>query len=231
MTGIVTALLRVDSSADRAASVSRQLGDLFARQWLAAGGTVHHRDVSAEPVAPLREAYARLGRRVERKGVLSLDDIETLIADEEEQREWHLTRPLITEVLNAHTVLLGVPMYNFGIPATLKAWIDRISFPGVFLEPGSGRKLLADKDFVVVLARGGGYRPGTPRESFEFQESYLRAYLADKGATRTTFVPAEFTRAGDVPALDGLEHLAADSKAAAVARLQTLARPRPRRAP
>ncbi|ATY16501.1 NAD(P)H dehydrogenase [Amycolatopsis sp. AA4] len=205
----------MDSSADREASVSRQLGALFADEWRRGGGTVRHRDVSAEPVAPLREAYARLGRRVERKGVLSLEDVATLIADDDEQREWDLTLPLVTEVREARAVLLGVPMYNFGVPATLKAWIDRISFPGVFVDPETGRKLLADKDFVVVNARGGGYGPGTPREKFEFQESYLRAYLSDKGVERLTFVSQEFTRVGDVPALDGFEDLAAASRAAA----------------
>jgi len=221
MTDMLAPLLRVDSSADRAESVTRRLGDIFARHW---PGPVHHRDVSASPVAPLREAYARLGRRVERKGVLSLDDIETLIADEDEHREWAQTRPLVTELLDAHTVLLGVPMYNFGVPATLKAWIDRISFPGVFTDPDTGEKRLAGKHFVVVLARGGGYGPGTPRESFEFQESYLRAYLTDKGVARQTFVPAEFTRAADIPALAGLEQLAAASHDVAVARLESLAR-------
>ncbi|WP_234392726.1 MULTISPECIES: FMN-dependent NADH-azoreductase [Actinomycetes] len=215
MTVMLAPLLHIDSSADREASVSRQLGALFADEWRRGGGTVRHRDVSAEPVAPLREAYARLGRRVERKGVLSLEDVATLIADDDEQREWDLTLPLVTEVREARAVLLGVPMYNFGVPATLKAWIDRISFPGVFVDPETGRKLLADKDFVVVNARGGGYGPGTPREKFEFQESYLRAYLSDKGVERLTFVSQEFTRVGDVPALDGFEDLAAASRAAA----------------
>ncbi|MGW7536543.1 FMN-dependent NADH-azoreductase, partial [Amycolatopsis sp. NPDC054798] len=211
MTVMLAPLLHVDSSADREASVSRRLGALFAEEWRRGGGTVRYRDVSAEPVPPLREAYARLGRRVERKGALSLKDIAALIADDDEQREWDLTLPLVNEVREARAVLLGVPMYNFGIPATLKAWIDRISFPGVFVDPESGRKLLADKDFVIVAARGGGYGPGAPREKFEFQASYLRAYLGDKGVEpdRLAFVAEEFTRVGDVPALDGLEDLAA----------------------
>ncbi|WP_409179983.1 FMN-dependent NADH-azoreductase [Amycolatopsis sp. VS8301801F10] len=224
MTVMLAPLLHVDSSADREASVSRQLGRLFADEWRGGGGTVRYRDVSAEPVPPLREAYARLGRRVERKGVLSLDDIAALVEDADEQREWDLTLPLITEVREARAVLLGVPMYNFGVPATFKAWIDRISFPGAFVDPVTGRKLLADKDFVVVNARGGGYGPGAPREKFEFQESYLRAYLSDKGADRVTFVSQEFTRVGDVPALDGLEDLAAASRATARSRVLELAR-------
>ncbi|WP_409464256.1 FMN-dependent NADH-azoreductase [Amycolatopsis sp. GA6-003] len=224
MTVMLAPLLHVDSSADREASVSRQLGRLFADEWRGGGGTVRYRDVSAEPVPPLREAYARLGRRVERKGVLSLDDIAALVEDADEQREWDLTLPLITELREARAVLLGVPMYNFGVPATLKAWIDRISFPGAFVDPVTGRNLLADKDFVVVNARGGGYGPGAPREKFEFQESYLRAYLSDKGADRVTFVSQEFTRVGDVPALDGLEDLAAASRATARSRVLELAR-------
>ncbi|WP_245633965.1 FMN-dependent NADH-azoreductase [Amycolatopsis jejuensis] len=227
MTDMLAPLLHVDSSADREESVSRQLGALFVAEWRRGGGTVRHRDVSAEPVPPLRAGYARLGRRVERKGVLSLADIATLIADDEERREWDLTLPLVTEVLAARTVLLAVPMYNFGVPATLKAWIDRITFPGVFVDPATGRKLLAVKDFVVVNARGGAYGPGTPRAGFDFQESYLRVYLEDKGVSpdRLTFVSAELTRVGDIPALDGLEDLAASSLSAARSRLLALANP------
>ncbi|GAA3565894.1 NAD(P)H-dependent oxidoreductase [Amycolatopsis ultiminotia] len=225
MPEMLAPLLYLDSSADRAESVSRRLTAQFAGEWRRGGGKVCHRDLSADPVALISAAYARLGRRTERRGVLSLAAIAGLVADEAERREWELTRPLVTELRDAGTVLLGVPMYNFGVPAALKLWIDRISFPGVFTDPETGRKLLADKDFVVVSARGGGYGPGTPREGFDFQEPYLRAYLTNLGVSpgRLEFVHAELTRVGDLPALAGLADLAAASLAAARGRVRELA--------
>ncbi|MBB4683293.1 FMN-dependent NADH-azoreductase [Amycolatopsis jiangsuensis] len=233
MSDMLAPLLCLDSSADRGESVSRRLTAEFTREWRRRGAAVRYRDVSADPVPLIGEAYARLGRRVERRGALSLSDIGRLVAGEAERREWELTRPLVAELRAAGSVLLGVPMYNFGVPAALKAWIDRVSFPGVFIDPETGRKLLGDKDFVVICARGGAYGPGTPREGFDHQEPYLRAYLTNLGVDprRLEVVSAELTRVGDVPALDGLADLAAASLAAARDRVRELAGSEPAGAP
>ncbi|MEV6896577.1 NAD(P)H-dependent oxidoreductase [Amycolatopsis sp. NPDC051372] len=216
MTDMLAPLLRVDSSADGAESVTRRLTSLFVRHWC---GQVRHRDLAADPVPPIREPYARLGRRVERRGIVPPDDIAALAADDAERREWALTLPLVTELREAGTVLLGVPMYNFSVPAALKAWIDRVTFPGVFANA------LGDTRFVVITARGGAYGPGTPREGYDFQEPYLRAYLTNLGVSpeNLAFVHAELTRVGDIPALAGLEDLAEKSLAQAEERILELA--------
>lgn len=167
-----TTLLHLDSSVSRSAdSVSRQLTALFADIWREAHGAdgYRHRDLSADPVPLIGPAYAALGQRVERQGVVPPSKVAALVEGAAEEREWALARPLINEVLTADTVLLGVPMYNFSVPVTLKAWIDRVSFPGAFTDPDSGESLLRDTRVVVVMARGGGYGPGTPREGFDFQ--------------------------------------------------------------
>ncbi|MET7997297.1 NAD(P)H-dependent oxidoreductase [Amycolatopsis sp. NPDC005232] len=215
MTDMLAPLLRVDSSADGAESVTRRLTSLFVRHW---HGEVRHRDLAADPVPPIREPYARLGRRVERRGSVPPDDIAALAADDAERREWALTQPLVTELREAGTVLLGVPMYNFSVPAALKAWIDRVTFPGVFANA------LGATRFVVITARGGAYGPGTPREGYDFQEPYLRAYLTNLGVSpeNLAFVHAELTRVGDIPALAGLEDLAEKSLAQARERILEL---------
>ncbi|SEP50960.1 FMN-dependent NADH-azoreductase [Amycolatopsis saalfeldensis] len=215
-------LLHLDSSADGAESVSRRLTALFASAWR---GPVRRRDLAEEPVPLIRAPYTTLGRRVERRGATALDDVAALAADEGELREWALTRPLIDQVRAAHTVLLGVPMYNFTVPATLKAWIDRLTFPGAFTGPATGEQVLRGTNFVVVLARGGGYGPGTPREAFDFQLPYLRAYLTNLGVApeRLSFVKAELTRVREIPALAGMEPLAAESLATAIAEVTELA--------
>ncbi|MGW4485345.1 FMN-dependent NADH-azoreductase [Amycolatopsis sp. NPDC004368] len=215
MTDMVAPLLRVDSSADGTESVTRRLTSLFVERWR---GEVRRRDLVADPVPPIREAYARLGRRVERRGSVALEDIVALAADEAERREWERTLPLVTEVRQAGTVLLGVPMYNFSVPAALKAWIDRVTFPGVFADALGGTR------FVVVTARGGAYGPGTPREGFGFQEPYLRVYLTNFGVRpeNLAFVHAELTRVGDIPSPAGLEDLAEKSLAQARERILEL---------
>ncbi|MFJ3214459.1 FMN-dependent NADH-azoreductase [Kitasatospora sp. NPDC086801] len=223
-----TTLLHLDSSISHGDSVSRALTARFAAAWRArhgAAGRYVHRDLAAEPVAAIGAGYALLGRRVERKGTIPVADVAALAEGPDEEHEWSLTHPLIDRLLAADTVLLGVPMYNLTVPATLKAWIDRISFPGVYTDPATGESLLRHTRVVVAAARGGGYGPGTPREAFDFQTPYLRAYFARLGvpAEQLHVVPAELTRADDVPALAGLRPLAAKSLADAEAALDALA--------
>ncbi|MEV5506216.1 FMN-dependent NADH-azoreductase [Streptomyces orinoci] len=223
-------LLHLDSSADAAEdSVTRQLTAGFVTHWRARHGEsgYRYRDLAADPVPPLSPAYATLGRRVERQGVIPMDRVDRLVRDQAEERQWSLTRPLIDELRGAHTVLLGVPMYNFTVPATLKSWIDRVSFPGAFTDPDSGRSVLEGTRVVAVVARGGGYGPGTPREPYDFQVPYLRAYFGNLGVAEENlhFVKAELTRAGDIPALARFQDLAKQSLAAAHADLTALAAP------
>ncbi|MGW2544537.1 FMN-dependent NADH-azoreductase [Kitasatospora sp. NPDC001574] len=221
-------LLHLDCSASPPGeSVSRRLTARFARAWQARHGTAgyRHRDLAADPVPPIGAAYAALGVRVERRGTVPLADVRAVATSPGERDEWSLTLPLITELRAAGTLLLGVPMYNFTVPAALKAWIDRVTFPGAFSDPVTGRSLLAATRVVVVTARGGAYGPGTPREAFDFQTPYLRAYFDNLGvpAEHLSFVHAELTRADDVPALTPYRPLAATSLSAARTALAGLA--------
>jgi FMN-dependent NADH-azoreductase len=209
-------LLHIDSSADTTAdSVTRQLTETFVRAWRTAHGTRDHRyrDLSAEPVAPITPAYTTLGRRVEREGFVPPAKVPALTESAAEQREWELTLPYIAELLAADTLLLGVPMYNFSVPATLKAWIDRVTFPGALTDPDTGESLLRRIRVVAVMARGGGYGPGTPREHFDFQMPYLKAYFGNLGVPpeHLHLVAAELTRVDVLPQPAGLEDLAAAS--------------------
>ncbi|GGL63819.1 FMN-dependent NADH-azoreductase [Streptomyces fumigatiscleroticus] len=221
-------LLHIDSSADpAAASVSRRLTDLFTEVWrpLHPAADRVYRDLSADPVPPLTAAYTALGRRVERAGLVPPHKVPALIENAAEAREWELTLPLVTEVLAAETVLLGVPMYNYSVPAALKAWIDRVSFPGAFTDPDTGESLLRSTRVVAVLARGGGYGPGTPREHADHQTPYLRTYFRNLGVAEENLhlVTAELTRVDLFPHPPVLEELAAASLAAARAELTALA--------
>ncbi|MFE7046269.1 FMN-dependent NADH-azoreductase [Streptomyces atratus] len=224
----MTSLLHLDSSANRSGdSVSRELTASFAETWQARHGSAgyRYRDLAADPVPPLDTAYCTLGRRLERNGLPSLAGIDAWIRSPAEEREWGLTRLLITELLAADTVLIGAPMYNYSVSALLKAWIDRVSFPGVFTDPDTGKSLLRGVKIVVVTTRGGTYGPGTPREAWDFQTPYLRMYFGKQGVAEQNicFVSAEMTLAGLVPHLAHQRPLAANSLAAARAEVTALA--------
>jgi len=96
---------------------------------------------------------------------------------------------LIAELQAADVVVLGVPMYNFGVPAGLKNWIDAISRAKVtfrYTEKGP-EGLLTGKKVYVVLTRGGQYR-NTPADS---QVPYLKTLLTFLGMTDVSFIYAE----------------------------------------
>ena len=96
---------------------------------------------------------------------------------------------LIAEVQAADIVVLGVPMYNFGVPAALKNWIDAIARAKVtfrYTEQGA-EGLLKGKKVYVVLTRGGQYRD-TPADT---QVPYLKTVLGFLGMTDIEFIYAE----------------------------------------
>ena len=96
---------------------------------------------------------------------------------------------LIAEIQAADVVVLGVPMYNFGVPAPLKNWIDAISRAGVtFRYSENGPEgVLKGKKVYVALTRGGQYR-NTPADT---QVPYLRTVFTFLGLTDVQFVYAE----------------------------------------
>lgn len=96
---------------------------------------------------------------------------------------------LIAEIQAADVVVLGVPMYNFGVPAALKNWIDAIARAKVtfaYTEQGA-KGLLTGKKVYVVLTRGGLYRD-TPADT---QVPYLKTVLGFLGMTDVEFIYAE----------------------------------------
>ena len=96
---------------------------------------------------------------------------------------------LIAELNDNELIVIGMPMYNFGIPSTFKAWIDRIARAGItfkYTEQGPVG-LIADKKVVVLAARGGLYQ-GTDMDT---QTKYLKDVLGFVGMTDVNFIYAE----------------------------------------
>jgi hypothetical protein len=67
---------------------------------------------------------------------------------------------LISEVKEADTIVLRLPLYNFGAPSSVKAWVDHLIAPGLSIDPETHAGLLGGRDFIVLASRGGGYASG-----------------------------------------------------------------------
>ena len=119
---------------------------------------------------------------------------------------------LIAEVQAADVIVLGVPMYNFGVPVQLKNWIDAIARNGVtFRYTAAGPQGLLDgKKVYVALARGGRHR-GTEADS---QVPYLKTVLGFLGMSDVHFIYAEGLNMGPEAAEQGFAEAEADLAAA-----------------
>jgi len=178
-------LLQITTSIHSDGGQSSRLADRYVAAWRAANpdGAVIVRDVVREPVPHLDAARfgAFLAKPAERTP--------------EQQAVVEYSDALIAEVRRADVVVIGVPMYNFGIPSTLKAYFDHIARAGVtfrYAETGPVG-LLTGKKAIVFAARGGLYA-GTPRDT---QTGYLRDFLGFLGIGDVEFVYAEGLAIGD----------------------------------
>jgi FMN-dependent NADH-azoreductase len=172
-------ILQVNSSARVDGSHSSRLASAIAERVRTEnpGASLMVRDLSRAP-HPVLDEFA-LGalftaaeqRTVEQAARVALDDV------------------LIAEIQAANVVVVGVPMYNFGVPSQLKNWIDAISRARVtfqYTEKGP-EGLLRGKKLYIALTRGGTYR-NTPNDS---QVPYLKTIFAFLGMTDMQFVYAE----------------------------------------
>jgi FMN-dependent NADH-azoreductase len=166
----------------------RIIDDLKTRH---AGAEVVVRDVSREPLPYVGEAFVSgLFTPPEKRSPAEAKAIE-------------VSDTLVDELLAADIVVLAVPMYNFGLPAALKSWIDHVVRAGrTFSYSAAGPAgLLTDKKAILVVSRGGVYSEG-PMKAFDFQETYLRSVLGFIGVTDVQVVRVEGVAMGP----DALTH-------------------------
>jgi len=124
-----------------------------------------------------------------------------------------LSDTLIDELAAADTVVLAVPMHNFGPPSTLKAWIDHVVRGGrTFAYSQKGPEgLLKGKRAILVVASGGVYSEGSAKP-FDFQEPYLRTILGFIGITDVEVVRVEGVAMGATGAEKAMANATAQSK-------------------
>lgn len=175
-------LLHIDSSANIKGSVSRSLCAVFAADWLKAdpGNRLAYRDLNANPVpvvtSDLLEAiYAPAGDDLNAGKRAALD----------------VSNALVDEFLAADAYVFGVPMYNFTIPGSFKAYIDQVVRMGRTVGRGSKglEGLVKGKKMLIVSTRAGDYAKGGPREGWDFHEPYLRRVFGWMGIDDITYLP------------------------------------------
>ena len=195
-------ILQINASARReGANSTRVANSIVARlQSENPTATLTLRDLASKPHPVLDEsALGALFTPAEKR---SADQVARVALDD----------VLIAELQAADVIVLGVPMYNFGVPVQLKNWIDAIARNGVtfrYTETGPQGQLTG-KTVYVALARGGRYR-GSDADS---QVPYLKTVLGFLGMTDVHFIYAEGLNMGPEAAEQGFAQAAADLAAA-----------------
>jgi FMN-dependent NADH-azoreductase len=195
-------ILHIDSSArpglsgqDRHGSHSRRLSDRLIRRWSSARpqDQVVHRDVGLAPPSHVdAEWIAAAFSSPERR------------SDEQRARLAESDR-LVAELVAADLIVVGAPMYNFGMPAPLKAWLDNIVRVGLTFgfdraRPGEPYwpMLPAGKRLIILSARGDyGYDPGERQADVNFVEAGLKAPLAYIGLRDSDSIAVEYDEFAD----------------------------------
>lgn len=175
----MTHILHLDSSPRGDRSISRTLTKDFVIAWkkVHPDDPITYRDLGRCPVPPIDEAWIAAA-------FTPPDQITPEVA-----AALHLSDQLIDELIAADLYVIGIPMYNYSVPAHLKAYIDQVvRVRRTFMVDDEGYKgLLKDKKAVIITTRGGSYT-GSP---FDFQEPFLRAIFELMGITDITFIHAE----------------------------------------
>lgn len=113
--------------------------------------------------------------------------------DDKLKEAWRPIERQIERFLSAEGFLISVPMWNFSIPYPLKHYIDLIIQPKyLFRYTDKGVEGLAkNKKMIIITSRGGDYSPGSPYNSYDFQEPYLRAVFGFVGISDIAFINAQ----------------------------------------
>lgn len=181
-------LLVLQSSARVTRSITRHLAHRFADGWKSrhAGATITLRDVGLNPPSPTDEKW--IAAAFSEAAHQNPEMVQALAESE----------TLLGELFRADAVVMGVPMYNFGMPAQLKSYIDQIVRVGrtFAFDPNAAdpyTPLIPSKPVVIITSTGaGGYEPGGPVAHLNFLDPHLEAVLKFIGLSDLHFVRVGF---------------------------------------
>ena len=187
-------VLHINSSARIERSHTRHLTDLFVKEWrsLCRQDNIISRDIGIEPPPPVNQDWIAAAftpapsRTAAMKQVLRLSDM------------------LVDELLQADLIVLGAPMYNFGMPAQLKAYVDQIVRIGrtFSFDPSNEKQpytpLLTGKRMLLVTATGdAGYQPGGPLAHMNHLDPHIRTAFGFIGIEITRMIGVHYDEFSD----------------------------------
>ncbi|NET39320.1 MAG: FMN-dependent NADH-azoreductase [Cyanothece sp. SIO1E1] len=182
----MTSILHLDASPRGDRSVSRQLSQAFMTNWQSRypDDNITYRDLGHTPVPHVNEAG--ITAAFTPPEARTPDLVEAI----------QVSDALVDEFLAADRYIFGIPMYNFNVPSTFKAYIDQIVRPGRTFAMDEQRHYTglvpAGKKMLVITARGGSYALDDPAaEPDHYQEPFLRSIFGFIGITDITFIHAE----------------------------------------
>lgn len=193
----MTTIFRLDSSIRTEGSVSRAVADTLEAAIIEAEGsdtTVVRRDVGTNPIPSdvwASAAFAGFVPEAERTP--------------EQAAATSLAAELADELEAADVVIIGAPLYNYGPSQHLKAWFDLLITDPRY---GPGAEPVKGKPAFLVIARGGGYGEGTPREGWDHATGWIRRMLEDVWGFDLDVIETELTLAEVNPQMAELRDLA-----------------------
>jgi FMN-dependent NADH-azoreductase len=175
-------LLHLDASPRGDFSISRQLSAAAVAAWKDKhpGGKVIVRDLTKTKMTFVDLDWIT--------GAFSAPDQLT----DDHKSALAISDTLISELLEADEIVMGTPMYNFTVPAVVKAWIDHVVRAGKTFNYGSSgpEGLAKGRKMLVTVASGGSYDKASGMEAYNYETPYLRQILGFIGITDLTFVHA-----------------------------------------
>ena len=206
----MSTLLHIQVSPMGENSISLSIAEEFLKAWRETNpsGNIIERNLATNPVPVLD------GEAIFADYTPAADRPEAMAAKRA------LRQNLIDEITGVDEIVVSTPLWNWGIPSPLKAYIDQIIIPGVL--DGSGAKGLAGKKVTAMIAQGGSYKPGAPREGWDYGSGYLELVFTALGSTDVNVVVSEFGLAGVVPGMEDF----VDAKQSSIAAAKTAARDR-----
>jgi FMN-dependent NADH-azoreductase len=171
---LITSSPRAESHSTR---VGRELAHKLARR---PGSNLTVRDLTRQPLPHIDDSFA-VARNTPPDRLTSAHKSALSLSDE-----------LVSELFAADTVIITAAMINFGIPSSLKAYIDHVVRPGITFRYGASgpEGLIRGKKAYLIVARGGSYSEG-PMQALNFQDTYLKAALGFIGITDVEVIAVE----------------------------------------
>ena len=206
----MSTLLHIQVSPMGENSISLSIAEEFLKAWRQTNpsGNIIERNLATSPVPVLD------GEAIFADYTPAADRPESMAAKRV------LRQNLIDEITGVDEIVVSTPLWNWGIPSPLKAYIDQIIIPGVL--DGSGANGLAGKKVTAMIAQGGSYKTGSPREGWDYGSGYLELVFTALGSTDVKVVVSEFGLAGVAPGMEDF----VDAKSSSIAAAKTAARDR-----